>query len=488
MMTNLRKYLHPQNSGARAVLLAAGQLLARLISVLWIAYLARRIGPYDFGWYSVVMSYTTLISATAATGVSVTISRNLVQRPQESSALLGALFWIRLLGGIGLWMLVLLALPRLGYPSFLTWVFVLAGLFIVITTGQQVAEAVYIAREKTSHLWITQILTAGLWAVFGAFSLVSQKGLIWLFMALACSVLVVCPIHLILIHRLGSWPDFRWNSSTLKQTLLEGLPLGVAFLLAAATERADRILLSLYCEPAHIGAYGLAVMILYSLVESLWHPFTTVLFPMLAQAASDHDRQRLRWILRKATVWSTMFGILVAGVLWTLAPVVILKLWGSRYQDTVGLLSGLLIGLPLLAMNRVYASVFITHHRQRGLMYLNAAGLAITLIGGIWLFPHFGTGGAVGVLVSVQGMQWLAFTLFFRTFIPGFFPLKSTLITLAAGMTLIPLSFVSEGIRYLPLSVGVFGFTVWWGSFEQEDRDLCHRWIRGLVVHDRMKT
>src|SRR5690348_12408494 len=122
----------PSNLGASAIQLSAGQLLTRAVNFLWMVYFSKKIGPSNFGLYTIVMSFVALALPVANFGISLTVIRDAARWPSKSPNLFGDLFWIRLLSSCVFWGVLMIVLPLFGYQKFLTKTFLLAGLYLAV--------------------------------------------------------------------------------------------------------------------------------------------------------------------------------------------------------------------------------------------------------------------------------------------------------------------------------------------------------------------
>jgi O-antigen/teichoic acid export membrane protein len=76
-----------------------GQMFSLLISFFIGAWLARYLGPQNFGVLSFSMSFAGLFSFLASMGIDGILNRELVKFPEKESELMGTSLGLKLIGG-----------------------------------------------------------------------------------------------------------------------------------------------------------------------------------------------------------------------------------------------------------------------------------------------------------------------------------------------------------------------------------------------------
>src|SRR4030067_2278792 len=78
-----------------------GEQVLRIIAGLFVGiYVARYLGPEQFGVYSYALAFVALFGAIAKLGLDSIVVRDLVNHPQEREVYLGTAFWLKLIGAI----------------------------------------------------------------------------------------------------------------------------------------------------------------------------------------------------------------------------------------------------------------------------------------------------------------------------------------------------------------------------------------------------
>jgi O-antigen/teichoic acid export membrane protein len=89
-----------------------GERILRMVVALFVGvYVARYLGPAQFGLLSYANSFVGLFIALATLGLNGIVVRQLVKTPERRNELLGTAFWLKIGGAILLWVTIVAAVP-----------------------------------------------------------------------------------------------------------------------------------------------------------------------------------------------------------------------------------------------------------------------------------------------------------------------------------------------------------------------------------------
>ena len=78
----------------------AEQLLRMIAGLLVGIWVARYLGPEQFGVFSYAIAFASLFSSIAKLGLDGIVVRDLVKEPEQRDCYLGTAFWLKLMGAI----------------------------------------------------------------------------------------------------------------------------------------------------------------------------------------------------------------------------------------------------------------------------------------------------------------------------------------------------------------------------------------------------
>ncbi|MCX6798217.1 MAG: oligosaccharide flippase family protein, partial [Candidatus Falkowbacteria bacterium] len=117
-----------------------GQIFSLLVSFFVGAWIARYLGPSNYGVLSYVLAFVGLFSFVASLGLDGILNRDLVAYPEKRDELLGTAFRLRLLSGGLTFFLILIISGLLNLPALTRLLIILYALIFIIQTPNIIAN------------------------------------------------------------------------------------------------------------------------------------------------------------------------------------------------------------------------------------------------------------------------------------------------------------------------------------------------------------
>jgi O-antigen/teichoic acid export membrane protein len=191
-------------------------------------------------------------------------------------------------------------------------------------------------------------------------------------------------------------PSSRWY-------LAESLPFLVTMLVASAIDELDGLWVGLLVDETATANYGAAKR-LVRLMTVPYVMFGLSLAPFVAELLVKNEIARLQRILRAAATLVSLPMLAALGV-YMIAPEWVLTLaFGTSFREAAPLLQWLTVGPALIVICGHNTQVLLMSGRQRTLMALSLAALAVY---GTVLYPavrYFGVNGAAATQSIVFGL------------------------------------------------------------------------------------
>jgi len=362
-------------------------------------WLARYLGPEQFGLFSYITAYTALWSVLAGFGIDSIVIRQLVVEPEQRETILGTAFCLKLFGAV------------------ITGSGAIATSFL-LETNSDIRTLICIAAFgslcqafDTIDFWFQSQISArySVYAKNAAFlfatvlrvTSILLKAPLIIFVCLTVLELALSALGLLAVYGYNRLDIRHWRPSLPygRQLLSESWPLLLSSFAITIYTRIDQVMISTLASKAQAGIYAAAVRI-----SEAWYAVPLAMvnstFPLLVETRQNDKKlyyQRLQKFFHIMVVLAYGVGLLVT----ILAEPVISLLFGGRYEEAV----------PVLAV-RIWAGVFVALGVARGI-WINAEGLTrfsliSTVIGAIFnvfanffLVPKFGAlGAACATLLS----------------------------------------------------------------------------------------
>lgn len=272
--------------GGLARLCGQGASLALRVVVLMI--LARLLAPSDFGLVGMIAAFTGVLALFRDFGLSAAS----IQNPTVSASQLSTLFWINMLVGVLLTLLLMALAPAIAafyhQPQLVGLTVVLALAFLFNAAGVQ-HSALLQRQMRFTTLSVISVLSliasAGI-AIGGA-----EAG--YGYWALAAM-----PVSAPLVATIGFWLAARWIpgkprwEAGIRSMVRFGGALTLNGLIAYVAYNSDKVMIGRFWGPSAIGIYGRAYQLINIPVDGLNWSVGEVAFAALSRVQDDPIRFR----------------------------------------------------------------------------------------------------------------------------------------------------------------------------------------------------
>ena len=379
-------------------------MVAGLLVGIWVA---RYLGPAQFGLFSYAIAFTALFSSIAKLGLDSIVVRDLVREPSQRDLYLGTAFWLKLFGA-------LVMLGVVGIAMQLTSSDVTTKLYIFIIASGTIFQSFevvdfYFQSKVLSKLVsickLTQLLISSLLKIYLIFV---QADLFW-FVLVSLVDQITLALTLYLAYRYQKVGDFFRHLSprVAKQLLQNSWPLIFSGLVVMIYMRIDQIMIKEMLGEKEVGIFSAAVRL-----SEVWYfvpmVITQSLFPAIVGAKETSENLyyvRLQRLFTALTWMAIIFAVLMTfSSDWLIA-----MLYGEAYKDASQILmvhawTGIFVSLGVAS-----GSWFTSENLQRYALYRTSLGAIINVLLNLVLIPIYGLIGAAIATVIAQSVAALFF-------------------------------------------------------------------------------
>lgn len=381
-----------QRPQVRAVASTAGlNILVMVLGSIGGLFLARALGPTLRGDLVTVLMWPAMIGSVASVGITQATCYWTARTPEKGPAVMSTAVAGSLGAGIVVAVLAPSVAPLIGrnsmVTSYLTLVLALTPLYIAGGVWISALQATNISSWNIARailpllylaivvfLWAAGRLTLGSAVVAFAIALVGQG----------------CVAMALARRKVGH--HRRPELALLRPLYGYGLKVSVASVPQIINVNVDQLILSVMpaVSPAQLGNYAVAVSMSWlALPASV--AFGSVAFPRIATSLGTGQTQRIERISMLGAGLSA--GVTIA-LISILAPLLVPRLFGKGFVDSVYALWLLAPGTVFLALNRVLGDLLQGLGRPLVRSAGEGIGAVVTLVLLIVLIPRLGIRGA----------------------------------------------------------------------------------------------
>jgi O-antigen/teichoic acid export membrane protein len=376
-----------------------GQMFSLLISFFIGAWLARYLGPQNFGVLSFSMSFAGLFSFLASMGIDGILNRELVKFPEKESELMGTSLGLKLIGGSAAFLLSISSAFIFEQDSFIRLLIILFS-FTFILQATSVISTFFQANVWAKKIIKVQLLTMTFSSILKILAIIFGLGVKWIMLIYVLDS-VWGGWGLILAYRKNGLRIRAWkfNGKLARVILSDSWPMMLSGAAISIYMKIDQVMIGSLLGETKVGLYAAAVKI-----SEIWYfipvIICTSLFPAIINAKMNDNalyKKRLHNLYWLMFFLATSLAIPIS----ILAKPIVALIFGYRYLPAAGALQihiwaglgvfwGVALGQYLISENRTLINLALT---------LSSAILNIIL--NLFLIRNWGiNGAAVATLIS----------------------------------------------------------------------------------------
>lgn len=371
-----------------------------LIVGVWIA---RYLGPEQFGLLNFAMAFTSLFGAIAALGLQDIVVRDIVRDPDSARVTLGTSAFMQLLGGLVAYLLILAAIVQLRPDDTLARSIVaILGLMMLLKASDISVFWFESQVQSKFTVWVQN----GAFLFFAAIKVVlilQRAPLIAFVWAILAEAAIVALVLLLVMSKHGpSLARLRVNAERGKTLLKDSWPLILSAIAITVYMKIDQIMLGQMIGDEAVGIYSAAVR-----VSELWYFVPMVIvasfFPTILEAKKQSE---LQYYARLQSLFDLMslISIPVAITMTFLSSPIMDLLFGPAYIQAGPVLAIHIWASIFVFLGVAHSKWFLIENLQKLMFYRTALNGLINVLLNYLLIPKYGALGAAIALVIAQSL------------------------------------------------------------------------------------
>lgn len=373
------------------------RLIAGLLVGIWVA---RYLGPGQFGVFSYAIAFAAIFSAIAKLGLDGIVVRDLVREPDQRDLYLGTAFWLKLGGAIVMLGAVALAMQLTSTDS-TTNLYILIIASGAIFQSFEVVDFYFQSRVLSKFVSICKMTQLLISSLLKLYFIVTGADLIWFVLVTLVDQLTLA-LSLYIAYRYQKLGSFyrHFDLMTARQLLKDSWPLIFSGLVVMIYMRIDQIMIKEMLGEREVGVYSAAVR-----VSEVWYfipmIITASIFPSIVNAKKISQELYLQR-LQKLSTLMTWLAIAVALPMTFLADSMVSLLYGHYYREA-GVVLAIHIWGAVFVFLGVASGVFLTvENYTNKSLYRTVFGAISNVLLNLALIPLYGINGAAMATVLSQ--------------------------------------------------------------------------------------
>lgn len=372
------------------------RLTAGLLVGVWVA---RYLGPEQFGVFSYATAFAAIFSTIAKLGLDGIVVRDLVREPNQRDIYLGTAFWLKLVGALVTLGAVALAMQLTSNDRTTNlYIFIIAS--GTIFQSFEVVDFYFqsqVLSKFVSICKLTQLLFSSLLKLY---LIITGAELFW-FVLVSLVDQMILALSLYFAYRYQKNGSFYryFDLMTAKNLLKDSWPLIFSGLVVMLYMRIDQIMIKEMLGDREVGLYSAAVRL-----SEVWYfipmIITSSLFPAIV-SAKKVSKELYYMRLQRLYTFMVWMAIGIALPMTFLSDWLVTLLYGEAYRDA-GQVLMIHIWAGMFVFLGVASSSWLTNENLQKLAFYRTLSGAITnVILNLMLIPIYGIiGAAIATVIS----------------------------------------------------------------------------------------
>jgi PST family polysaccharide transporter len=384
------------------------RIFGGLLIGIWVA---RYLGPSDYGILNYAMAYTAMFMLFVNLGLDEILVRELVKKPKLTNYLLGSAFVLKIFGALVAICLIFFSFNFMVIEN-ITKTAILIMSIAFILQSFDVIDYYYQSKILSKYSVIARsfafIMSSGL----KIYLLVYKYSVLFFVGAGVIDILMYSLfLSLIYVKQNGSFSKWKFNIKIVKNLLKYSWPLALSVFLITIHTRIDQLMIGTMLDIKEVGIYSVAVKL-----AEFWIFIPSILVStLMPYFVNLRNKDAQLYHFRLLQLYSLMFwmGAFVGIVTIIFGEDIIVLLFGDVYKDAyVALVYNIWIGV-FIAQAVARGIWMINENLQLYRIYNNILAIITNISLNIILIPKFGiSGAALASLLSIGIGTWFYSLLF----------------------------------------------------------------------------
>ena len=377
-----------------------GKILRLSMGLFVGVWLARYLGPEQFGQFSYAIAFVSLFAGIATLGLNSIVVRDIVRVPDEAPITLGTAFLLQLISSLIAITLIISTINWLRPETTLTKSMVVILGFSLLFKASEVIKYWFESQVQSKYtVWAENIVYMLVILVKIGMILLQAPLIAFLWLALLEAILIAIALFAVYTKQKGNLRLWTVRIKRAKSLIKDSWPLVLSGIAIMIYMRMDQVMLGEMVGNEAVGFYSAALRI-----SEVWYMIPIVIvasvFPAITKTKEKSESEYIL-ILQKLYDLMVIFSFSIALPISIASPWIIRFLFGENYLEASTILSVHVWTLIFVFLGVASGKWYLLENLQIHAFYRAISGGIANVILNLMLIPKFGgVGAAFATLVS----------------------------------------------------------------------------------------
>jgi O-antigen/teichoic acid export membrane protein len=376
------------------------------VGFFFVTYIARYLGPEQFGLLSFAITFCGFFGVIAGLGLQNIVVRDILSYPRTRLVTLGSAAFLQLISSLVSYFFMLLIIFHIRPNETLAHVIVcILGLAIFLKASEIAIFWFESQVQSKYNVWVQNVL----FIIFIAIKLIlilQQAPLVIFAWAILAESALVGFILLIAMNKLGpSLLRLSVSKKCVKTLLKDSWPVAISSIAIMVYMKIDHVMLGQMIGDEAVGIYSVAVRI-----SELWYfvpiIITSSVMPLILKSKKLNEKQYYKR-LQKLYDLMAFISITISLFVTFLAEPIVDLLFGANYISAAKVLKTHIWASVFVFLGVASHIWYIAENRLKTALLLTICGAVVNVILNFLLIPKIGVfGSAISLVISQIVSCW----------------------------------------------------------------------------------
>ena len=396
-----------KKTAKNAGILFAANIISKALNFLYVVYLARYLGAGGFGIISFALAFTLILGVFADLGLQSLSLREISRSKNEAGRYFSNIAFIKIILGIIIFSLLVIAVKRLDYSRDAARVIYLIGLSIIVSSFNNFIYAVYQAREDVKYMGIGNILNSLSMLAGISAAAYFKSGIIIFSGVFLVSAIIVLLYNLTVISYKFFRPKLAADLKFWKKLIKDAVPFGLVNVFVIIYFKIDSVMLGTMKTQKIVGYYNAS----YRIIDVFTALVPSIIFAVIYPKMSAYIElpEKLKSVYIVSFKISLIAGLIISVITVFFARYFVLFIYGRGYYNGVDSLKILVWAFFFICVSSITSGLISSINRQALVTVVAGFGAVINICLNFILIPRFSLNGAAFATVITELLMFLIY-------------------------------------------------------------------------------
>lgn len=376
-----------------------GKIVTLLGSLLVGIFVARYLGPQQYGLMNYVFSYIAVFQVFATFGLDSIEIREEAHRNEEKNKLIGTAFLLKILFAIITILLVVVSVWIFEADTFTRWMIIMYSLSMIMNSFG-VIRNYFTSIVWNEYIVKTEITRTIVGAGIKVALLLIHADLFWFILSTLFDTILLASGYIVSykskIDKIRNW---TFDKATALYLIKQSFPLLLSGAAVVIYQKIDQVMLGNMIDKTAVGYYSVAgkfTEICLFIPTILSQTITPVLVKAYHNDLKDYQKKAASFM--NITIWGS---IIICIVICLISRPLIKYTFGTEYAAAVTLLQIMIFKTIGYASAQITGAFIVIEKKQKYVVIRNIIGCVVCIGLNLLLIPRYGvTGAAIASVIT----------------------------------------------------------------------------------------